>query len=107
MAGCESRHFCLRPGGGSKEVPSARRGRGTRRKIGGTIPGRGYWLVRGRSRVCMDVTWVTEQVGLGGGIWNARNMEELAQSGATQVLNMQIEFDDRPLAELYGVEALW
>ena len=55
----------------------------------------------------MDLTWVTEQVGLGGGIWNARNMEELAQAGVTHVLNMQIEFDDRPLAEVYGVEVLW
>jgi len=55
----------------------------------------------------MDITWVTERVALGGGIWNARNMEELAQSGVTHVLNMQIEFDDRPLAEVHGVRVLW
>ncbi|HKM47440.1 MAG TPA: dual specificity protein phosphatase [Terriglobales bacterium] len=55
----------------------------------------------------MDITWVTERIALGGGIWNARNMEELAQSGVTHVLNMQIEFDDRPLAEVYGVQVLW
>ena len=55
----------------------------------------------------MDITWVTERVALGGGIWNARNMEELAQSGVTHVLNMQIEFDDRPLAELHGIRVLW
>lgn len=55
----------------------------------------------------MDLTWVTEQIALGGGIWNARNMEELAQLGVTHVLNMQIEFDDRPLAEGHGVEVLW
>ncbi len=55
----------------------------------------------------MDITWVTERVGLGGGIWNARNMEELARSGVTHVLNMQIEFDDRPLAEVHGVRVLW
>ena len=55
----------------------------------------------------MDMTWVTERVALGGGIWNARNMEELAQSGVTHVLNMQIEFDDRPLAEVHGVQVLW
>lgn len=55
----------------------------------------------------MDLTWVTEQVGLGGGIWNARNMEELVQAGVTHVLNMQVEFDDRPLAGPYGVEVLW
>jgi protein-tyrosine phosphatase len=55
----------------------------------------------------MDMTWVTERVALGGGIWNARNMEELAQSGVTHVLNMQIEFDDRPLAEPRGLRVLW
>ena len=55
----------------------------------------------------MDMTWVTERVALGGGIWNARNMEELAQSGVTHVINMQIEFDDRPLAELHGIRVLW
>jgi protein-tyrosine phosphatase len=55
----------------------------------------------------MDMTWVTERVALGGGIWNARNMEELAQSGVTHVLNMQIEFDDRPLAEPHRIHVLW
>ena len=55
----------------------------------------------------MEITWVTERVALGGGIWNERNMEELAQSGITHVVNMQIEFDDRPLAEPYGVQVLW
>jgi protein-tyrosine phosphatase len=55
----------------------------------------------------MDMTWVTEQVALGGGIWNARNMAELAQAGVTHVLNMQIEFDDRPLAEPHGIRVLW
>jgi len=55
----------------------------------------------------MDMTWVTERVALGGGIWNARNMEELAQYGVTHVLNMQIEFDDRPLAESHGIRVLW
>jgi protein-tyrosine phosphatase len=55
----------------------------------------------------MDMSWVTEQVALGGGIWNARNMEELAELGITHVLNMQIEFDDRPLAAPYGIRVLW
>jgi protein-tyrosine phosphatase len=55
----------------------------------------------------MDVTWVTERVGLGGGIWHARNMNELAQEGVTHVLNMQVEFDDRPLAEPHGISVLW
>ncbi len=55
----------------------------------------------------MDITWVTEQIALGGGIWNERNMEELTQSGVTHVVDMQIEFDDRPLAEPHGIEVLW
>ncbi len=55
----------------------------------------------------MDMTWVTERVALGGGIWNARNMEELEQAGVTHVLNMQVEFDDRPLAEPHGISVLW
>jgi protein-tyrosine phosphatase len=55
----------------------------------------------------MDISWVTERIALGGGIWNARNMEELAQAGVTHVVNMQVEFDDRPLAEPYGIRVLW
>ncbi|MGA2980649.1 MAG: dual specificity protein phosphatase [Terriglobales bacterium] len=55
----------------------------------------------------MDMTWITERVALGGGIWNARNMAELAQAGVTHVLNMQIEFDDQPLAEAHGMRVLW
>lgn len=55
----------------------------------------------------MDITWVTERVALGGGIWHTRNMEELAKAGITHVLNMQLEFDDRPLAEPFGVRVLW
>jgi protein-tyrosine phosphatase len=55
----------------------------------------------------MDMTWVTERIALGGAIWIARNMEELVHTGVTHVLNMQIEFDDRPLAEPCGVRVLW
>ncbi|HSZ61036.1 MAG TPA: dual specificity protein phosphatase [Terriglobales bacterium] len=55
----------------------------------------------------MDMSWVTERVALGGGIWNSRNMEELVQAGVTHVLNMQIEFDDTALAEPYEVRVLW
>jgi protein-tyrosine phosphatase len=55
----------------------------------------------------MDMTWVTDRIGLGGGIWNERNMTELAQMGITHVLDMQIEFDDTPLAEPHGIQVLW
>ena len=34
-------------------------------------------------------------------------MAELAQSEITHILNMQIEFDDRPLAEPHNIQVLW
>jgi protein-tyrosine phosphatase len=55
----------------------------------------------------MDMSWVTDRIALGGGIWNARNMEELAGAGITHVIDMQLEFDDRPLAAPFGVQVLW
>ncbi len=55
----------------------------------------------------MDMSWVTDRIALGGGIWNARNMEELVEMGITHVLNMQIEFDDQPLAVPFGIRVLW
>jgi len=55
----------------------------------------------------MDVSWVTDRIGLGGGIWNENNMRELTRMGVTHDLDMQIEFDDTPLAAAYGVEVLW
>jgi protein-tyrosine phosphatase len=55
----------------------------------------------------MDVTWVTERIALGGGIWNTSNMAELARSGVTHVVDMQIEFNDTPLGEAAGVRVLW
>jgi protein-tyrosine phosphatase len=66
-----------------------------------------YGLATGSAGASMDISWVTERIGLGGGIWNARNMEELVQAGVTHVVNMQIEFDDRPLAQPHGVKVLW
>jgi len=55
----------------------------------------------------MDMSWVTDRISLGGGIWNARNMEELIRQGITHVIDMQIEFDDTALAEPYGIDVLW
>jgi len=55
----------------------------------------------------MDMTWVTDRIALGGGIWNERNMAELARMGITHVLDMQIEFNDTPLAEPHGIQVLW
>ena len=55
----------------------------------------------------MDITWITSRIGLGGGIWNEENMAELARMGITHVIDMQIEFDDTPLAEPHGIQVLW
>lgn len=54
----------------------------------------------------MDMSWLTDRIALGGGIWNDENMEELVRMGVTHIINMQIEFDDRPLAEGYDVTVL-
>jgi protein-tyrosine phosphatase len=54
----------------------------------------------------MDMTWVTDRIAVGGGIWNDENMAELVHMGVTHIINMQIEFDDRPLAEGQPVSVL-
>ena len=53
------------------------------------------------------MTWVTDRIALGGGIWNAKNMAEVAHSGITHVIDMQIEFDDTPLGDAAAVQVLW
>ena len=55
----------------------------------------------------MDLSWITEQLAVGGGIWNEAKMMEIVRIGITHIVNMQIEFDDRPLAEPYGIKVLW
>lgn len=55
----------------------------------------------------MDMTWVTGRIAVGGGIWSADNMAAVARAGVTHIIDMQIEFDDTPLAEPHGIEVLW
>ncbi len=55
----------------------------------------------------MDITWLTDRIAVGGGIWTAENMEKVALAGITHVIDMQIEFDDTPLGEAAGVQVLW
>ena len=55
----------------------------------------------------MDMTWVTDQIAVGGGIWNEANMIEVVLEGVTHIIDMQIEFDDTRLAEPYGLRVLW
>jgi protein-tyrosine phosphatase len=55
----------------------------------------------------MDMTWVTGRIAVGGGIWRAENMAEVAGAGVTHIIDMQIEFDDTELAEPHAIEVLW
>ena len=55
----------------------------------------------------MDLTWVTPQIAVGGGIWTDANMAKVAAAGVTHIIDMQVEFDDTPLAEPYGIEVFW
>jgi protein-tyrosine phosphatase len=55
----------------------------------------------------MDMTWVTGRIAVGGGIWTAENMAQVARAGVTHILDMQIEFDDTVLAEPHGIAVLW
>lgn len=59
------------------------------------------------ARAGMDMTWVTDRIAVGGGIWHERNMIDVVAAGITHVIDMQIEFDDTLLAEPYGVRVLW
>jgi protein-tyrosine phosphatase len=60
-----------------------------------------------RHRMGMDITWVTDRIAVGGGIWNAENMAAISREGITHIIDMQIEFDDTPLAEPLGIEVCW
>ena len=55
----------------------------------------------------MDITWVTDRIAVGGGIWTSENMAQVASAGITHIIDMQIEFDDTPLGEAHGIEVLW
>jgi protein-tyrosine phosphatase len=55
----------------------------------------------------MDMTWVTGRVAAGGGIWTAENMAQVARAGVTHIIDMQIEFDDTPMAAAHGITVLW
>jgi protein-tyrosine phosphatase len=55
----------------------------------------------------MDITWLTDRIAVGGGIWSAENMAKVAKEGITHIIDMQIEFDDTALAKDHGIEVLW
>jgi protein-tyrosine phosphatase len=55
----------------------------------------------------MDMTWITDRIAVGGGIWTQTQMAEVAQAGISHIIDMQIEFDDTPLAKPYEIKVLW
>jgi protein-tyrosine phosphatase len=93
--GSRERKLGVSPAGGNpaagffRNARSDRRVRVTRRKVG------------------MDITWVTDRIAVGGGIWNADNMAAVARAGITHIIDMQIEFDDTPLAAAQGIIVCW
>jgi protein-tyrosine phosphatase len=60
-----------------------------------------------RGTFIMDMSWVTGRIAVGGGIWTAENMSQVASAGVTHILDMQIEFDDTPLAAPHGITVFW
>jgi protein tyrosine phosphatase (PTP) superfamily phosphohydrolase (DUF442 family) len=62
---------------------------------------------RAARRMGMDISWLTDRIAVGGGIWNSENMAKVAGAGITHIIDMQIEFDDTPLAVDHGIEVLW
>lgn len=75
-------------------------------KTGRLEDGRDPDIARNETRP-MDMTWITARIALGGGIWNQDNMAAVARAGVTHIIDMQIEFDDTPLAEPHAIEVLW
>jgi len=55
----------------------------------------------------MDMTWIADRIAVGGGIWNDQKMIEVVRAGVTHIIDMQLEYDDTPLAAPYGVKVLW
>jgi len=68
---------------------------------------RGWGTQERHHRIGMDITWLTDRLAVGGGIWSAENMAKVAEAGITHIIDMQIEFDDTPLAVEFGIEVLW
>lgn len=55
----------------------------------------------------MDMTWITDRIAVGGGIWVESKMAEVAAQDVTHIIDMQIEFDDTALARPHGIHVFW
>jgi protein-tyrosine phosphatase len=53
------------------------------------------------------MTWITERIAVGGGIWTDDKMQQVVREGVTHIIDMQIEFDDTAIAKPYGISVLW
>lgn len=61
-----------------------------------------------RAPCVVDLTFILDRrLAVGGGIWTAPEMAELARLGFTHIVNLQIEFDDSELAAPFGLQVLW
>ena len=77
-----------------------------RSRVEGRAPGSEAGIEDG-ANAGMDMTWVTDRIAVGGGIWVEERMAEVARAGVTHVIDMQMEFDDTALGERAGVKVLW
>jgi protein-tyrosine phosphatase len=55
----------------------------------------------------MDMTWITDRIAVGGGIWVDSKMAEISAEDVTHIIDMQIEFDDTQIAKPYGIKVFW
>jgi protein-tyrosine phosphatase len=92
--------------GPRKKLPEAIRGEGFPDEFARSIRADRKVRVTGR-KVGMDITWVTDRIAVGGGIWNADNMAAVSRAGITHIIDMQIEFNDTELAEPHGIAVCW
>ncbi|HEY7856529.1 MAG TPA: dual specificity protein phosphatase family protein [Terriglobales bacterium] len=56
----------------------------------------------------MDVSYIIDnRLAVGGGIWTAEDMAEMAAAGFTHIVNLQAEFDHTEMARMAGLQVLW
>lgn len=55
----------------------------------------------------MDVTFIYENLAVGGGIFTPEAMQRVKDAGITHILDVQAEFDDTPLATPLGIKVCW
>src|SRR5258708_12169474 len=48
-------------------------------------------------RVGMDITWITDRIGVGVGFWNGENMAAESRAGLPPIIVFQIHFAPPPL----------